>query len=237
MDARRRRRDPARCPAAGRRRHRAPRRDRDPHGADPGGHHQRDGRGHHADPQPAPAGVPARSSRSRWSRWRARPRRSSTTSRCSTCSARPRSRPTRARCTAARRSRPTAPAARKARWSSCRPSWVKRAYPLLVITILIAIVFAVFVKVPTYSTGTAVIVFEGSTSVTATAERHGREGLRQRERGGQEGRPAGPAGVSRRGRPARRSPRPSGATPQIQFLFDQTDEQVRKSLMSAATAA
>jgi hypothetical protein len=49
------------------------------------------------------------------------------------------------------------------------PTWGKRAYPILVLTMLIAIVFAVFIKVPTYSSGTAVIVFEGSTAVTASA--------------------------------------------------------------------
>src|SRR6185369_43122 len=49
------------------------------------------------------------------------------------------------------------------------PTWVKRAYPILVATMLIAILFAVFVKVPTYSSGTAVVVFEGSTSVTSSA--------------------------------------------------------------------
>src|SRR6185369_824886 len=31
------------------------------------------------------------------------------------------------------------------------PAWVKRAYPLLVITIVVAACFAIFVKVPTYS--------------------------------------------------------------------------------------
>src|SRR5581483_6222891 len=33
------------------------------------------------------------------------------------------------------------------------PTWVRRAYPLLVGTILLALVFTVFVKVPTYSQG------------------------------------------------------------------------------------
>src|SRR5258708_24399424 len=43
------------------------------------------------------------------------------------------------------------------------PAWVKRAYPVLVVTLLAAIGFAVFVKVPTYSSATAVVMFEGST--------------------------------------------------------------------------
>jgi len=114
------------------------------------------------------------------------------------------------------------------------PAWVKRAYPLLVITIVVAACFAIFVKVPTYSSGTAVIVFEGSTSVTATA-------------GGTVDKVLVAANQAvKKGDPLIRlnSPEESAALTQaetewrdtqIQFLFDQSDEQVRKSLMSAAT--
>lgn len=48
------------------------------------------------------------------------------------------------------------------------PAWVKRAYPMLVGTILVALLFALFVKVPTYSTGSAIIVFDG-TAITSPA--------------------------------------------------------------------
>jgi len=48
------------------------------------------------------------------------------------------------------------------------PGWVKRAYPFLVITIVVAVVGAVFLRVPTYSTGPGVISFEGAM-VTAPA--------------------------------------------------------------------
>ncbi|HEU4732161.1 MAG TPA: biotin/lipoyl-binding protein, partial [Kofleriaceae bacterium] len=114
------------------------------------------------------------------------------------------------------------------------PTWVKRAYPILVVTMLAAIVFAVFIKVPTYSTGSAVIVFEGSTSVTAplggTVDK---VFVKENE-------------AVKKGDPLVRLNSPEEAAQlaqaeaewrdtQIQFLFDQTDEQIRKSLMTAAT--
>jgi multidrug resistance efflux pump len=115
------------------------------------------------------------------------------------------------------------------------PTWVKRAYPLLVVTMILAIVFAVFVKVPTYSSGSAVVVFEGSTSVTASAGGTiDKVFVKENE-------------AVKKGDALLRLNSPEEAAQlaqteaewrdtQIQFLFDQTDEQVRKSLMSAATA-
>jgi multidrug resistance efflux pump len=115
------------------------------------------------------------------------------------------------------------------------PNWVKRAYPLLIITILIAIVFAVFVRVPTYSTGTAVIVFEGSTSVTASASGTVERVFVKENEAVRKGDPlvrlASPEEVAQLAQSET-----EWRDTQIQFLFDQTDEQVRKSLMSAATA-
>ena len=46
------------------------------------------------------------------------------------------------------------------------PSWVKRAYPLLVGALLIAAAFSVFITIPTYSTGSGVVVIDGA-QVTA----------------------------------------------------------------------
>jgi membrane fusion protein (multidrug efflux system) len=115
------------------------------------------------------------------------------------------------------------------------PTWVKRAYPLLVATILLAILFAVLVKVPTYSTGTAVIVFEGSTSVTATAGGTVAKVLvRENE-------------AVRRGDALVELSSPDEAAQlkatetewrdtEIQFLFDQTDPQISRALVTAATA-
>jgi membrane fusion protein (multidrug efflux system) len=115
------------------------------------------------------------------------------------------------------------------------PIWVKRAYPLLVAALVIAVVFAVFIKVPTYSTGTAVVLFEGSTSVTATTSGTvGRVFVKENE-------------AVKKGDPLLELASPEAAAQlaqaetewrdqQVQFLFDQTDEQVRKSLKSAATS-
>jgi biotin carboxyl carrier protein len=115
------------------------------------------------------------------------------------------------------------------------PTWVKRAYPMLLITMIIAIVFAVFVKVPTYSTGTAVIVFEGSTSVTATAGGTVDKVFVKENEAVKKGDP-----LLRLNSPEETSQLAASETEwrdtQIQFLFDQTDPQISKALVSAATA-
>ena len=48
------------------------------------------------------------------------------------------------------------------------PVWVRRAYPLIVLTVLVAAAFTIFIKVPTYSTGRGVVILDGTT-VTAPA--------------------------------------------------------------------
>jgi multidrug resistance efflux pump len=115
------------------------------------------------------------------------------------------------------------------------PTWVKRAYPLLVITMLVAIGFAIFVKVPTYSSGTAVIVFEGSTSITASAGGTVDKVFVKDNEAVKKGDP-----LVRLASPEEAAQLAQSETEwrdtQIQFLFDSTDEQVRKSLMTAATA-
>ena len=114
------------------------------------------------------------------------------------------------------------------------PVWVKRAYPLLVATLLIAVAFAVFIKVPTYSTGTAVVVFEGSTSVTATANGTVEKVFVKENEAVKKGDP-----LVQLNSPEEASQLVASETEwrdlQVQFLFDQTDEQIRKSLVSAAT--
>jgi multidrug resistance efflux pump len=42
------------------------------------------------------------------------------------------------------------------------PSWVRRTYPFLAIAIVVAIVASIFITVPTYSTGTGVVMFDGA---------------------------------------------------------------------------
>jgi membrane fusion protein (multidrug efflux system) len=115
------------------------------------------------------------------------------------------------------------------------PVWVKRAYPLLVITLLIAIGFAIFVKVPTYSTGTAVVMFEGSTSVTATASGSVDRVFVKETEAVKKG-----DALVRLNSPEEAAQLAQSDTEwrdlQVQFLFDQSDEQVRKALAQAATA-
>ena len=42
------------------------------------------------------------------------------------------------------------------------PGWVRRTYQVLVVLMLVAIAFATFVQVPTYSAGTGVVVYQGA---------------------------------------------------------------------------
>lgn len=48
------------------------------------------------------------------------------------------------------------------------PAWVRRAYPLLIGGVLLAAIFTIFIKVPTYSTGRGLVVLPGK-SITAPA--------------------------------------------------------------------
>jgi len=48
------------------------------------------------------------------------------------------------------------------------PGWVRRTYPILGIAIIVAIVASIFLTVPTYSSGTGVVMFDG-TSISAPA--------------------------------------------------------------------
>lgn len=115
------------------------------------------------------------------------------------------------------------------------PAWVKRAYPLLLVTILAAVLFAVFIRVPTYSTGTAVIMFEGSTSVTAALGGTVEKVLVKANEAVKQGDP-----LVQLSSPEEAAQLAAAETEwrdmKIQFLFDQSDEQIRKSLMSAATS-
>lgn len=48
------------------------------------------------------------------------------------------------------------------------PAWVRRAYPLLIATVLLAAAFTIFIKVPTYASGRGLVILPGKT-VTAPA--------------------------------------------------------------------
>ena len=49
------------------------------------------------------------------------------------------------------------------------PAWVRRTYPILGIAIVIGLFAAIFLTVPTYSTGTGVVVFPGTTIASPSA--------------------------------------------------------------------
>jgi membrane fusion protein (multidrug efflux system) len=114
------------------------------------------------------------------------------------------------------------------------PGWVRRAYPMLVVTILIALGFAIFVRVPTYSTGTAVVMFEGSTSVTAPFGGTVDKVFVKDNEAVKKGDP-----LVRLNTPDEAAQLTAAETEwrdqQIQFLFDPTDEQARKQMKTAAT--
>jgi biotin carboxyl carrier protein len=113
------------------------------------------------------------------------------------------------------------------------PAWVKRAYPLLIITIVIASIFAVFVNVPTYSTGSAVIMFEGSTSVTSMVGGTVDKVFVKNNEAVKKGDP-----LLRLNSPDESAQLTAAETTwrdtSIQFLFDQTDAQITKQLAEAA---
>jgi multidrug resistance efflux pump len=114
------------------------------------------------------------------------------------------------------------------------PGWVRRAYPTLVVAILIALGFAIFIKVPTYATGSAVVVFEGSTSVTATIGGTVDKVFVKDNEAVKKGDP-----LFRLSSAEEAAVLTAAETEwhdqQVQFLFDQTDEQARKQMKSAAT--
>jgi len=114
------------------------------------------------------------------------------------------------------------------------PTWVKRAYPILVVAMLAAVGFAIFIRVPTYSTGTAVVMFEGSTSVTATASGTVDQVFVRDNQPVKKGDP-----LVRLNSPDEAAQLAMSETEwrdtQVQFLFEQSDEQVRKTLAQAAT--
>ena len=111
------------------------------------------------------------------------------------------------------------------------PVWIRRAYPFLVVTLLVAVVASIFITVPTYAEGPAVVVFEG-TPVTAPAAGTVDQVLVQ------PGQAVVPGTVLVRLHSANEAAELEQATTAfdsatIGYLFDDTDEQVKKSLVAA----
>ncbi|HEU0037172.1 MAG TPA: HlyD family efflux transporter periplasmic adaptor subunit [Kofleriaceae bacterium] len=111
------------------------------------------------------------------------------------------------------------------------PAWVRRTYPMLIIAILVAVVVSVFITVPTYSTGPGMVSFQG-TAVTAPAPGTVDQVFVQQGDQVKKGQ------VLARLHAANEEAELAQANSEleaikIQYLFDQTDEQVKKSLASA----
>lgn len=111
------------------------------------------------------------------------------------------------------------------------PAWVRRTYYVLVACIVVALGFAVFVKIPTYSSGTGVIVFEGArvtapapgtvdTIYVQTGQKVHKGDLLVKLASAKEDADLAQADTELE-------------TAEAQYLFDSSDEQVRKSLKSA----
>lgn len=113
------------------------------------------------------------------------------------------------------------------------PGWVRRTYPFLVATLLIAVVFSVFLTVPMYASGQAAVVIDGA-QVTAAQGGTVDKVL------------VVPGQAVREGTPlVRLTAQPEVdeltasetefAAAQRQYMFDPTDEQARKSLTTGYT--
>jgi len=110
---------------------------------------------------------------------------------------------------------------------------VRRTYPILIVTIIVAVVAAILVTVPTYSTGTGVVVFDGtpvSAPIGGTVEQL-YVAARQAVTKGQ---------VLVKLNNAAEAAELTAATSDyenamLQYLYDPQDETAKKSLASALT--
>lgn len=113
------------------------------------------------------------------------------------------------------------------------PGWVKKTYPMLVIALLIAVVIASLITVPTYSTGQGMVVLQGTT-VTSPAIGTVDQVLVQQGDEVKKGQ------ILLRMHSANEEAELALAKSElensmIQYLFDQTDEQTKKALANAAS--
>ncbi len=114
------------------------------------------------------------------------------------------------------------------------PGWVRRTYPVLVIAMVLGIAATILVRVPTYSSGTGVVVFQGTpitapmpgtvdtVYVRASQQVHAGDVLVKL------------ASAKEDADLAQARTELDAATDQ--YLFDSTDEAIRKSLVSAQAA-
>jgi membrane fusion protein (multidrug efflux system) len=113
------------------------------------------------------------------------------------------------------------------------PGWVRRTYPILIATIIIGIFAAIFMTVPTYSTGSGVVVFDGTpiaAPIGGTVEQL-YVSAQQEVKKGQ---------VLVKLNNAAEAAELTAATTDyenatMQYLYDPQDEQTKKTLASALT--
>ncbi|MGE0872117.1 MAG: efflux RND transporter periplasmic adaptor subunit [Kofleriaceae bacterium] len=111
------------------------------------------------------------------------------------------------------------------------PTWVRRTYPFLMYSLLIAIVFAAFITVPTYSSGSGVVMVNG-TPVTAPQMGTVEAVLVQPGVAVNEGTPVVKLVASQETDELKNAKTElDNAT--ISYLFDQTDQETKKVLASA----
>ncbi|HEY1814422.1 MAG TPA: HlyD family efflux transporter periplasmic adaptor subunit [Kofleriaceae bacterium] len=114
------------------------------------------------------------------------------------------------------------------------PRWVRSAYPMLLISVVTAIAFAFFVKIPTYSTGQGIIEYEGDR-VIAPAPGNIVEVLVSPEDLVKKGAAIAKLSAGEQEAELHRA----DTEDQIaiaSYLFDSNDEQVRKGLAAAHVA-
>ncbi|HEX4450226.1 MAG TPA: HlyD family efflux transporter periplasmic adaptor subunit [Kofleriaceae bacterium] len=111
------------------------------------------------------------------------------------------------------------------------PRWVRRAYPMIVISILAAVAFAFFIKVPTYSTGKGVVQFDG-TRINAPAAGNVALVMHHVGDGVAKGEPIAKLSAATEEADLRRA-ETEDQIAIASYLVDPTDDQVRKSLAAA----
>jgi membrane fusion protein (multidrug efflux system) len=112
------------------------------------------------------------------------------------------------------------------------PAWVKRTYPVLLLTLLTAIAIAVFMTVPTYSSGLGIVSLQG-TSVTAPAMGTVDQILVQQGERVTKGQAlVRMHSAAEDAELVLAETEYTNAT--IQYMIDQTDDQVKRALASAS---
>jgi hypothetical protein len=115
------------------------------------------------------------------------------------------------------------------------PGWVKRTYHVLLVALLIAICAAIFIRVPTYSEGTGVVIYPG-TPTTAPAPGTVDKVFVQAQTQVKKGTPLVKLKSEKEESDFRQAKAELEAALQS-YLFDPADETIRKALVTAQAQA